>query len=125
LERVESSRATHFLIFMQSPLSARPIESATPKTGYDLSKLMMGRVLMKKRVGASPLESPSSKTEKVKVDVETLQREINRLLQALEKLRNDEQRLQKETTRLYTKAKSLNCILAKSRPEPEYLRREE
>jgi len=59
------------------------------------------------------------------VDFEALQRERERLLKALQRIRNEKRHVQKETNRLFSKAKNLNRILAKSQSEPEYLRRDE
>lgn len=125
MEKVERSRANQFIIFAQSPLPTKPLESATFKTGYGLFKTPDGCAFMKKRVRASPLESPPSDYKNVGADVEALQIERERLLQAIERIRNEKHRLQKETTVLFAKVKSLNGILAKSHPEPEYLKREE
>jgi len=63
--------------------------------------------------------------ENAEVDLEALRRERERLLKALERIRSEKQRLKKRTNRLLSKAKSLNCILARSHSEPEYLMRDE
>lgn len=80
---------------------------------------------MKKRFRTSTLELPLNKNESEEANLEALKRERERLLKALERTRNKKQNLQKKTSRLLANAKSLDCILARSHREPEYLKREE
>jgi len=55
---------------------------------------------------------PLERNESAEVNLEALQRERERLLKALERIRNEKRHLQRKTNRLFLKAKSLNCILA-------------
>jgi len=66
-----------------------------------------------------------NKNEGAVEDLEAVQRERERLLQALKRIRDKKQRLQKETNRLFAKAKSLDCTLIRSQQNSEYLERDE
>jgi len=63
--------------------------------------------------------------ENATLDLKAVQRERERLEEALERIRREKKRLNKETNRLYSKAKDLSRILDGPRPQPEYLKREE
>ena len=80
---------------------------------------------MRKKPRSTASGLPLERSESVDVDLEALQKERERLLKALERIRNEKRHLQRETNRLFSKAKSVNCILAKSQSEPEYLKRDE
>ena len=82
-------------------------------------------VTMRKKPRSAASELPLERNESAEVDLEALKKERERLLKTLERIRNEKRHLQRETNRLFSKAKSLNCILAKSQSEPEYLKRDE
>lgn len=80
---------------------------------------------MRKKPRSTASGLPLERNESAEVNLEALQRERERLLKALERIRREKRHLQRETNRLFSKAKSLNCMLAKSQSEPEYFRRDE
>ena len=66
---------------------------------------------MRKKPRSAASELPLERNESAEVDLEALQRERERLLKALERIRNEKRHLQRETNRLFFEGKEFELHL--------------